>query len=114
MTITRGEIWWADLREPRGSGPGFRRPIVIVQSDKFNQSRINTVIGAIVTTNLDLAKMPGNVLIKKGQGGLKQDSVANVTQVVTIDKNILLERIGSLSSQKLLQIEEGLRLVLSL
>ncbi len=114
MTITRGEIWWADLREPRGSGPGFRRPIVIVQSDKFNQSRINTVIGAIVTTNLDLAKMPGNVLIKKGQGGLQQDSVANVTQVVTIDKNILLERIGSLSSQKLLQIEEGLRLVLSL
>jgi len=72
------------------------------------------VIGAIVTTNLDLAKMPGNVLIKKGQGGLQQDSVANVTQVVTIDKNILLERIGSLSSQKLLQIEEGLRLVLSL
>jgi mRNA interferase MazF len=114
MVIERGEIWWADLPEPRGSSPGYRHPIVIIQSDNFNQTKLNTVIGVIITTNLDLAEMPGNVLLKKNQSGLPKDSVANVTQIVTADKKLLLEHIGTLSERKMEQIEEGLRLVLSL
>ena len=114
MVIERGEIWWADLGEPRGSSPGFHRPVVIVQSDFFNRTRINTLIAAIITTNLRLAEMPGNVLLSKRRTGLTEESVVNITQLFTIDRNDLLEFIGTLSAKKMEQIDKGLRLVLSL
>ncbi len=114
MVIERGEIYWADLPAPRGSNPGHRHPVLIVQSNNFNQTNLNTVIGAVITTNLRLAEMPGNVLLEKSKGGLPKDSVVNATQIVTIDKNELLEYVGSISAQKMEQVEKGLRLVLSL
>lgn len=114
MVIERGQIWWVDLLEPRGSSPGYEHPIIIIQADHFNRTKINTVIGAVITSNLDLAEMPGNVLIKKNQTELSKDSVVNVTQIVTIDKSELLEYVGTLSERKMEQIENGLRLVLSL
>lgn len=114
MVIERGQIWWADLPEPRGSSPGYEHPIVIIQSDDFNKTNINTVIGAVITSNLVLAEMPGNVLIKKNQSEIPKDSVVNVTQIVTIDNSELLEYVGKISERKMEQIERGLRLVLSL
>jgi mRNA interferase MazF len=114
MVIERGQIWWADLPEPRGSSPGYEHPIVIIQSDDFNKTNINTVIGAVITSNLVLAEMPGNVLIKKNQSELTKDSVVNVTQIVTIDNTELLEYVGKISERKMEQIERGLRLILSL
>ncbi len=114
MVIERGQIWWADLPEPHGSSPGYEHPLVVNQSDYFNQTKLNTIIGALITSNLDLAEMPGNVLIKKNQTELPKDSVVNVTQIVTVDKSELLEYVGTLSERKMEQIENGLRLVLSL
>jgi mRNA interferase MazF len=114
MVIERGQIWWADLGEPRGSSPGYHRPIVIIQSDFFNRTRINTLIATIITTNLRLAKMPGNILLSKRASGLEEESVVNVTQLFTIDRSDLLEFVGIISEHKMEQIEKGLRLVLSL
>ena len=114
MVNERGEIWWADLPAPIGSSPGYERPIVITQANFLSKTDINTVIGAVITTKLKLAEMPGNVLIEKNQSGLPKDSVVNVTQIVTIDKSQLLEFVGTLSERKMEQIDKGLRLVLSL
>lgn len=114
MVIERGQIWWTALPEPRGSEPGYRHPLVVIQSDAFNQTKLNTIIGAVITSNLDLAEMPGNVLLKKEQSELPKDSVVNVTQLVTLNKTELIEYVGMLSERKLEQIEKGLRLVLSL
>ena len=114
MVVERGEVWWADLGEPDGSEPGYRRPIIIVQSDAFNQSRINTVIGVVLTTNLRLIDAPGNVVVPSKAAGLPQDSVANVSQVITVDRDFLLERAGRVRGQLLKDIETGLRLVLGL
>lgn len=114
MVVERGEIWWADLPEPKGSMPGYRHPIVIVQSDKFNQSSLATVVGVAITTNLRLADMPGNVEISPRQSGLEVDSVVSMTQIVTANKSDLLEFVGMLPESKIEQIEKGLRLVLSL
>jgi mRNA interferase MazF len=114
MVNERGEIWWADLPAPIGSSPGYQRPIVITQANFLSKTDINTVIGAVITTKLKLAEMPGNVLIEKNQSGLPKDSVVNVTQIVTIDKTQLLEFVGTLSERKMEQIDKGLRLVLSL
>ncbi len=100
MVVERGEIWWADLPEPRGSSPGYRHPILIIQSDSFNQTKLKTVIGVVITTNLRLAEMPGNSLLKKNASPLPEDSVVNVTQIVTADKDVLLEYVGTLSEQK--------------
>ncbi len=112
--IQRGEIWWADLGEPRGSEPGFRRPLLIVQADAFNRSRIETTIAVALTSNLQLVAAPGNVLIPKRASGLPRDSVANVSQVVTLDRDALAERAGQLSGGLLAAVDAGLRLVLSL
>jgi mRNA interferase MazF len=114
MVVERGEIWWADLPEPKGSSPGFRRPILIIQADIFNQTNIKTVIAATITTNADLAKMLGNVSISSRSSGLPQNSVINVTQLFTVDKSLLLEYVGTLSARKMQQVDKGLRLVLSL
>jgi mRNA interferase MazF len=112
--VRRGELWWASLPEPTGSGPGFRRPVVVVQADSFNASRIRTVIVAIVTSNLRLAEAPGNVALKARTTRLRRDSVANVSQLITLDRNLLTSRIGRLPAAQLQQLDEGLRLVLEL
>jgi len=114
MVIRRGDIWWAELPEPEGSGPGFRRPVVVVQSDAFNQSRIGTVMVAAVTSNLRLADSPGNVLVRRGQSGLPKDSVVNVSQVLTLDKRFLAHFVSSLPSVLRRRVDRGLRLALSL
>lgn len=114
MVIQRGEIWWASLPEPIGSEPGYRRPVVIVQADSYNQSPIKTTVGVILTTNLILAGSPGNVLLTSRQTGLPKDCVANVSQVVTIDKRVLTEQIGTLPAPLLHRLDEGLRLALDL
>lgn len=112
--IRRGEIWWASLPDPRGSEPGFRRPVVVVQSDGFNRSRIGTVIAVVVTSTVRLAEAPGNVLLKRRESGLSKDSVANVSQVITLDRSLLIDRVKSLPDARLRDVENGLRLVLSL
>lgn len=112
--MNRGEIWWATLPSPRASEPGYRRPVLIVQSDAFNSSRIRTVIAAVITTNTRLAGAPGNVLLTRRESGLPKESVVNVSQVVTLDKSYLRERVSSLPRWQLRAVEAGLRLVLSL
>lgn len=114
MEVNRGEIWWADLPEPTGSSPGYRRPVIIIQSDGFNKTNLNTSIVALITTNLELAEMRGNVLLKAFQSALPKDSVVNITQIFTLDKRLLFEYVETLSERKMEQIEKGLRLVLSL
>jgi len=112
--VNRGEIWWASLPEPTGSMPGYRRPVVIIQADAFNHSRINTVLVAVITSNAQLAQAPGNVLLATKQSGLPRESVINVSQIITVDKSFLTEQVGSLTSRQMHQLENGLRLVLSL
>lgn len=112
--MQRGEIWWTALPSPKGSEPGYRRPVLIVQSNAFTQSAIQTVICAAITSNLNLAAAPGNVRISRRASGLSKPSVVNVSQVTTIDKRFLHEHIKTLDSQTMFTIDEGLRLVLSL
>jgi mRNA interferase MazF len=112
--VYRGEIWWANLPDPLGSEPGYRRPILIVQDDIFTQSRISTVIVVIITSNTQLAQAPGNVLLPCETTGLPRDSVANVSQVLTVDKRFLVERVGSLPEYLQEEIDEGLRTILYL
>jgi mRNA interferase MazF len=114
VVIRRGEIWWASLRNPVGSEPGYRRPVLVVQSDDFNRSRIATVIAVVITSNIRLAEAPGNVFLPQKLTGLPKDSVLNVSQVVTIDKSCLTEKLGILSPGVIDQVEKGLRLVLRL
>jgi mRNA interferase MazF len=110
----RGELWWASLEEPVGSGPGFRRPLLVVQSDDFNDSAIRTTVCAVVTSNLPLADAPGNVRLGHRATGLSRDSVVNVSQLITVDKAVLTSRIGSVSPEALRDVDAGIRLVLSL
>lgn len=112
--MQRGQIWWAELPIPVASEPGYRRPVLIIQSDEFNRSRIRTVIAAVLTTNLRLAQAPGNVLVKTDETGLPQDSVVNVSQVITVDKSFLVEQVGQVEDRIMLLVDEGLRLVLAL
>lgn len=112
--MKRGELWWADLPEPAGSEPGFRRPVLILQSDDFNRSRIKTVVCAAITSNTNLAAAPGNVLLSKRSVNLGRESVVNVSQIVTLDKSFLGERVGKLQAAKLREVDEGVRLVLAL
>lgn len=112
--MQKGEVWWATLPDAVGSGPGGRRPVVIVQSDRFTQSRIRTVIVVIVTSNLVLAKAPGNVFLSQSISGLDRDSVANISQVLTVDKTLLTEFIAVLPESLIHEIEEGLKLVFGL
>jgi len=112
--MKRGEIWWASLPEPAGAEPGYRRPVVIVQADEFNQSRIGTAIVVVLTSNMRLAEAPGNLLLPAPSTGLPKHSVANVSQVITLDKAFLTERVGRLPPALLNDLEAGLRLVLDL
>lgn len=112
MVISQGEVWWADLPPPTGSGPGFRRPVVVVQGDPLNRSRIGTVVCVPLTGNLRWADAPGNVLLPARLTGLPKDSVANVSQVVALDKAVLTERVGKLSRTKTELLLAGIDLVL--
>lgn len=114
MVVERGQVWWADLGEPDGSEPGFRRPVLIISNDAFNRSRIRTVIAVVLTANLRLVDAPGNVLVPAKVSGLPKDSVANVSQVVTLDKEFLTEPAGRIRGRLLSDIDSGLRLALSL
>lgn len=114
MDLGRGDVWWADLPEPAGSAPGYRRPVLVVQSDAFNRSRLATVTVVALTGNLRLLDAPGNVLISSRVSGLPRDSVANVSQVLTIDRRRLTERVGRLSTRVVAQVDDGLRLALAL
>lgn len=110
--IRQGEIYWIDLGDPQGSGPGFRHPHVVVQNNIFNRSRINTVVVCAISSKLKRAGAPGNVLLEFGEGGLEEQSVVIVSQLFTVDKSELDEYIGSLSRARIEQILEGVRLVL--
>lgn len=112
MVISRGDVWWADIPEPTGSGPGFRRPVVVVQGDPLNQSRISTVVCVPLTSNLRWAAAPGNVLLSARMTGLSRDSVANVSQIVTLDKTLLTDRTGRLPRAKLQLVLGGIDVVL--
>lgn len=114
MVVQRREVWWAELDEPRGSEPGFRRPVLIVQADAFNRSRIRTVLAAILTSNLRLLDAPGNVLLPKRASGLPRDSVINVSQIVTLDRGFLVERVARVPSSVMARVDAGLKLVLEL
>jgi mRNA interferase MazF len=111
--MKRGDIWWASLTPPDGAGPGFRRPVLIVQANSFNESQISTVLVAVITSNLALAQAPGNVRISKSDSGLSKASVVNVSQVLTIDRQFLTDRIGALPGRKMNSVNQGLKLVLS-
>jgi mRNA interferase MazF len=112
--MKRGEIWWASLPAPTGSGPGFRRPVLVVQSDPFNASRIATVVVAVVTSNVALAEAPGNVRVSRSESGLSKGSVINVSQLLTLDRKLLTQRVRALPVLTLRAVDEGIRLVLGL
>jgi mRNA interferase MazF len=112
--VKRGEIWWAKLPAPKGSGPGYRRPVLIVQADSFNRSRINTLIAAVVSSNLRLAEAPGNIYLSRRQSGLPKDSVVNISQLVTLDRRFLAGKAGAVPADYMSTVDDGLRLVLSL
>lgn len=112
--MARGGLWWADLGEPRGSGPALRRPVLVVQSDRYNASRLSTVVVCALTTNRRLAALPGNVSVPSGIGGLAEDSVVNVTQMAALDRTSFEERIGTLPDHLLDQVARGVRRVLAL
>jgi mRNA interferase MazF len=112
--MRRGEIWWASLGEPQRSEPGFRRPVLIVQSNEFNESAIRTSICAVMTSNMRLAEAPGNVRITRRASGLAQESVVNVSQLITLDKRMLTEKVGRLPAESLRDVDAGIKLVLAL
>jgi mRNA interferase MazF len=112
--MKRGEVWWAALPTPSGSGPGFRRPVLIIQANPYNQSRIATVIVAVVTSNLSLAEAPGNVRVGKADSGLAKSSVVNVSQLFTVDRALLAERVRALPADAMQRVADGLRLALEL
>jgi len=112
LTIRQGEIYWVELGEPRGSALGYRHPHVVISNDIFNRSRLRTVVLCAITSNLARASSPGNVLLKKGEASLPKDSVVNVTQLVTVDKEDLSERIGKLSSIRFDEVFTGVLLVI--
>lgn len=110
--IRQGDVYWIELGPPSGSGPGYKHPHVVVQNNVFNQSRIRTVVVCAITSNLNVAKAPGNLLLKKGEANLKKDCVVNISQILTVDKADLYERIGSLSPLKIREIVQGIQLLI--
>jgi mRNA interferase MazF len=114
VVVERGQIWWAELGEPAGSGPGYRRPALVVQSDAFNRSRLRTVVVVPLTSNLRLLDAPGNVLIPADASGLPQSSVANVSRIIAVDRDFLSGPVGKIGRARLEAIDRGLRLALDL
>ena len=112
MVISQGDVWWADLRDPTGSGPGFRRPVVVVQGDSLNRSKISTVVCVPLTSNLTWARAPGNVLLPANTAGLRKDSVANASQIIAVDRAFLTERVAKLPPRHFAQVMSGIDVVL--
>jgi mRNA interferase MazF len=112
MVINQGDVFWVELEEPSGSEPGYRHPHVVIQNNVFNQSRINTVVVCVLTSNLKRAEAPGNILLEKGEANLPKQSVVNISQIFTVDKQALDEKIGTLSFKRVRQILDGLDLLL--
>ena len=112
MNIRQGDIYWVDLGVPRGSEPGYRHPHVVIQNNVFNQSKINTVVVCALTSNLKRGRAPGNVLLQKGEGNIKRDSVVNISQIITVNKSDLIEKIGSVSQSRVAEIIEGIELLI--
>ena len=110
--VEQGDIFWVDMEDPSGSEPGGRRPYVVVQNNLYNFSRISTVVACAITGNLRRESAPGNVLLNRGEGNLPRQSVVNISQVITLDKQVLSERIGTLSSRRIQEIISGLQLLL--
>lgn len=111
MVIRQGEIYWVDLSEPKGSEPGYRHPHIVLQNNLFNTSKIKTVVVCSLTTNLNRAKAPGNVLLNKGEANLPRKSVVNISQIFTVNKMDLVDRIGQVSKSRFSEILDGLRLL---
>lgn len=111
MVINQGDVFWIDLGEPLGSGPGYLHPHVVIQNNLFNHSRINTVVVCVITSNLKRARAPGNVLLEQGEGNLPKQSVVNVSQIYTVDKQDMIERIGTLSRDRVREILDGIWLL---
>ncbi len=111
MVIKQGEIYWMELGKPRGSEPGYRHPHIVIQNNVFNISKIKTVVVCVLTSNLKRAKTPGNVLLEKGEANLRKRSVVNISQIYTVNKNDLVEKIGQVSEKRLLQILDGIKLL---
>jgi mRNA interferase MazF len=112
LTIKQGDIFWVDLGIPKASEPGYRHPHVVIQNNVYNVSKINTVVVCALTSNVRRAAAPGNVLLKKGEANLPKNSVVNISQIITVDKSDLIEKIGSLSPTKMKQVVEGVKLLL--
>jgi len=111
--VKRGEVWWASLDDPPGSGPGYKRPIVVISSNYFNSSKISTIIVATITSNLNLSEAPGNFELTKKNSGLSRKSVVNISQLITLDKTFLIEKAGKLTNKQIEILNDGLKLVLS-
>ena len=111
MVVNQGDIFWIDLGEPSGSGPGYLHPYVVIQNNLFNQSWINTIVVCVITSNLKRAEAPGNVLLEKGEGNLPKQSVVNVSQIFTVDKRDLLDKVGTLSLRRVREILDGVWLL---
>lgn len=111
MGIEQGEIYWIDLGEPSGSEPGYRHPHIVIQNNLFNASKINTVVVCILTSNIKRAQAPGNVLLNQGEANLPKKSVVNISQIYTVNKNDLAEKIGKVSEKKFNEIYEGIKLL---
>ncbi|HUC87826.1 MAG TPA: type II toxin-antitoxin system PemK/MazF family toxin [Candidatus Binatia bacterium] len=111
--VERGQLWWAELPNPTKSEPGYKRPVLIVQANSFNVSKLSTVVVVAITSNLRLADVPGNVRLLKGSSGLNKESVANISQITTLDKEDLIDIIGNLDGAVMRQVDNGLQLVLS-
>ena len=112
--MVRGELWWADLGLPRGSAPALRRPVLVISADRYNRSKIRTITVAVLTRNVQLAALPGNVAVPAGVADLDADSVVNVTQIATVDRGVLEERIGALPDWLMAQVDGGLGRALAL
>ena len=112
MVISQGDIFWIDLGEPSGLEPGYRRPFAVIQNNVFNRSRINTVVVCALTSNVKRAQSPGNVLLEKGEANLPKQGVVNISQLLTVDKRELEEKIGTLSSLRIRQILDGIQLLM--
>ena len=112
MVINQGDVFWVELGEPSGSAPGYRHPHVVIQNNIFNHSRINTVVLCSITSNLERAKAPGNVLLSRGEANMPKRSVVNISQIVTVDKSDIVEKIGTLSPKRMREILDGIQLLI--
>ena len=112
--MVRGEIWWANLSTPKSSEQGYKRPVLIIQADSFNKSKLNTIICAVITSNITLSKAPGNIRLTKSESKLPKESVINISQIITIDKSLLKKYVSSINETIIKKVESGIKIVLGI